>query len=49
MSCVPVKIYFLKGRVKLEIALALGKSKYDKRQSLKKKQAQREMQRALKR
>ena len=49
MSCIPVKIYFLKGRAKLEIALALGKSKYDKRQSLKKKQAQREMEKALKR
>ena len=49
MSCVPVKIYFLKGRAKLEIALALGKSKYDKRQNLKKKQAQREMEKALKR
>ena len=49
MSCVPIKLYFQKGLVKLEIALALGKSKYDKRQSLKKKQAQREMERALKR
>ena len=49
MSCVPTKIYFQKGLVKLEIALALGKSKYDKRQSLKKKQAHREMERALKR
>ena len=49
MSCVPTKIYFQKGLVKLEVALAVGKSKYDKRQSLKKKQAQREMERALKR
>ena len=49
MSCIPTKIYFQKGLVKLEIALAIGKSKYDKRQSLKKKQAHREMERALKR
>ena len=49
MSCIPTKIYFKKGLVKLEIAMALGKSKYDKRQSLKKKQAHREMERALKR
>ncbi|MCZ0932269.1 MAG: SsrA-binding protein SmpB [Oligoflexia bacterium] len=49
MSCVPTKIYFQKSRAKLEIALALGKSRYDKRQSLKKKQAEREMERALKR
>ena len=48
MSCIPTKIYFQKGLVKLEIAMALGKSKYDKRQSLKKKQADRDMERALK-
>ena len=48
MSCIPVKMYFQNGLVKLEIALAVGKSKKDKRQSLKKKQAQREMERALK-
>ena len=49
MSCIPTKIYFQKGLAKLEIALAIGKTKYDKRQSLKRKQAQREMERALKR
>ena len=49
MSCIPTKIYFHKSLVKLEIAMGLGKSKYDKRQSLKKKQAKREMERALKR
>ena len=48
MSCIPIKIYFKKGRAKLEIALARGKSKYDKRQNLKKRQAQREMERAVK-
>lgn len=48
MSCIPIKIYFQKGFAKLEIAMALGKSKYDKRQSLKKKQANREIERALK-
>ena len=49
MSCIPIKIYLQKKLVKLEIALAVGKSKYDKRQSLKKKHAQREMERAIKR
>jgi len=37
-SCVPLKIYFKKGRAKLEIALAKGKKAHDKRESLKKKE-----------
>ena len=48
MTCIPTKIYFQNGLAKLEIALGLGKSQFDKRQSLKKKQAQRQMERALK-
>lgn len=48
LACIPTEIYFQKGLVKLEIALAVGKSKFDKRQSLKKKQAKRQIQRALK-
>lgn len=48
MSCVPTKVYFKKGWAKLEIAMGTGKSKGDKRQSLKKKQAERQMERALK-
>lgn len=47
MSCVPLKIYFKKGRAKVEIALGVGKTRGDKRQSLKKKQADRQMARAL--
>ena len=47
-TCVPTEIYFQKGLVKLEIALAIGKSDFDKRQSLKKKQADRQISRALK-
>lgn len=49
MSCVPLKIYFKKGWAKVDIALGVGKAKGDKRQSLKKKQAERQMERALKR
>ena len=48
-SCMPLKIYFKGGRAKVEIAMGIGKTKYDKRQSLKKKQAKRSMERALKR
>lgn len=46
LTCVPLKIYFKKGRVKLEIALAKGKKKGDKRQSIKQRESDREMARA---
>ncbi|MFW7379381.1 MAG: SsrA-binding protein SmpB [Oligoflexus sp.] len=47
-SVVPLKIYF-KGRyIKIEIALGKGKKSYDKRESSKKKDANREISRALK-
>jgi len=48
-SLVPLKIYFKRGKAKIEIGLARGKKKHDKRQDLKKKQAKREMDRAIKR
>lgn len=48
LTCVPLKIYFKRGRVKLEIALAKGKKKGDKRQSIKSREADREMARAKK-
>lgn len=48
MNCIPLKIYFSKGYVKMDLALGLGKSLFDKRQSLKKKQTQKIMERALK-
>lgn len=47
MSCVPLRIYFKRGRAKLEIALARGKTKGDKRESLKRRAAQRQIERAL--
>ena len=47
-TLVPLKIYFKHGRAKLELALASGKHNYDKRQDLKKKADQRDIQRALK-
>ena len=48
MSCIPLKIYFKRGLAKVEIALGIGKTRGDKRQTLKKKQAERQMARALK-
>jgi SsrA-binding protein len=49
LSCVPLKMYFKKGRAKVEIALARGRKKGDKRQAAKSKDADREVQRALRR
>ena len=43
LSLVPTKIYFKNGYVKLEVGVARGKKLHDKRESLKKKQADREM------
>lgn len=42
MTLVPTKIYFKKGRAKLEIALARGRKKGDKREAIKTKTAERE-------
>ncbi len=41
-TIVPTKIYFKKGRAKLEIALAKGKKLYDKRETIKKRDLDRE-------
>ena len=44
----PLRIYFLKGRAKVEIGLAKGKHLYDKRAAIATKTSRREMERALK-
>jgi SsrA-binding protein len=46
-TLVPLSLYFLDGRAKVEIALARGKKEYDKRQALREKQDMREAQRAI--
>ncbi len=47
-SLVPLRIYFNeRGKVKVELALARGKKLYDKRAALKKKQLDRETERAV--
>jgi SsrA-binding protein len=43
MTIVPLRMYFKQGRAKVEIGLGKGKKKHDKREDLKKKSAQREM------
>jgi len=49
IALIPLKIYFIdNGKVKIELGLARGKKLYDKRQSLKEKQSDREVSRAMK-
>ena len=47
-SLIPTKLYFKNGKVKVELALAHGKKKYDKREDIKKREQMREVKRALK-
>lgn len=47
-TLIPTRLYFSRGRVKVELALARGKKNYDKRQSEAKKQAERAIERRLK-
>ena len=48
VTLIPLKVYFKRGRAKVELALASGKHTYDKRQDLAAKAAKREVERALK-
>ncbi|MBX7231703.1 MAG: SsrA-binding protein SmpB [Bdellovibrionales bacterium] len=47
LACVPLKIYFKNGRAKLEIALVKGKQASDKRESIKQREANRQVQSRL--
>ncbi len=49
LSLVPTRVYFSNGRAKVELALGRGKRTLDKRQSIKKREQQREMDRAHRR
>jgi SsrA-binding protein len=44
-TLIPLAIYFKDGRAKVEIAVARGKQQYDKRQTIKKKESDRELRR----
>ncbi len=48
-SLVPLKVYAKDGRIKLEFGLAKGKKKYDKKEKIKKRDTEREMNRELSR
>ncbi|PRY14737.1 SsrA-binding protein SmpB [Kineococcus rhizosphaerae] len=47
LTIVPLALYFVDGRVKVEIGLARGKKNYDKRQTLREKQDKHEADRAM--
>jgi SsrA-binding protein len=46
-TLVPLRLYFKNGMAKVELAVARGKEKHDKRQDLKKAEADREIRRAM--
>lgn len=48
LTVIPLAFYNKSGRVKLELAIARGKKKHDKRETIKKRDAQRELGRRLK-
>src|SRR5438045_9765336 len=48
MTLVPVRMYFKKGRVKVAVSLANGKKEYDKRDTIKRREVDRETRAAVK-
>lgn len=46
LTMIPLQVYFKNGKVKVELGLAKGKSTVDKRQSLREREHEREMERA---
>ncbi|MBI5582626.1 MAG: SsrA-binding protein SmpB [Deltaproteobacteria bacterium] len=47
LTMVPLKLYFRNGKVKVELALVKGKKQYDKRETIRKRDEERDMQRAI--
>ena len=48
LTLVPLRMYFKRGWVKVDIALAQGKKLYDKRETIKRRDDKRTMQRVIK-
>ena len=48
LTLIPLKMYFKNGKAKISIALARGKRKYDKREAIRRREEQREMERTRK-
>lgn len=47
LTLIPLRLYFKRGLVKVELALAKGKKLYDKREAIRRREADRELRRAL--
>jgi SsrA-binding protein len=48
LTLIPLRMYFKHGRAKVELGLARGKKLYDKRETIRRKDAQREVERSIK-
>ncbi len=48
LTLIPMRVYFRRGKAKVEIALAKGKRDYDRRRTIMERDAQRDMDRTLK-
>ncbi len=48
LTLIPLKIYFKEGRAKMDLAVAVGKKLYDKREDIASRDAQRDIERSLK-
>lgn len=48
LTLVPLKVYTKRGKIKLEFGIAKGRKKHDKRELIKKREAEREIERELK-
>ena len=48
LTLVPLKLYFKRGKAKVELALVRGKKQFDKRQTIAAREARRDIERALK-
>ena len=47
-AIIPLRAYIVHGRIKMELAVARGRKKYDKRETIKKRETKREIERRLK-
>ena len=48
LTIVPLRVYSIRGKIKLELGLVKGKKKFDKREVIKKRESKREIRRVLK-
>jgi len=48
LTLIPLKVYFVRGKAKVELALAQGKKLYDKREAAAEKSAKRDIEKAMK-